>query len=161
MTRVHGRVVAMGAALLLVILLGTTASGYWTASGWGTGTTPTATAQNVVLSAATPTTKLYPGGSADVAVTVTNPNGFPLRLTSLARDTSQGASGFGVDPEHAALGCTGGSLVYTTQNNGGAGWTLAANASVTLNLGGALSMDVGAHNACQGASFIAYLKVGP
>ena len=69
------------------------------------------------------------------------------------------SAGFGVDGAHTACGVA--SLSFTSQTNGGAGWTIPASGSPTLSLANSLSMNTNASNACQGASFTVFLKVGP
>lgn len=157
MRRVSGRIVALGAALVLVVVLGSTGWGYWTAGGLGAGAgATTASVQSLTLSPGVPTAQLYPGGRSSVAVTVTNPGSVPQRVGSLALDTSQGTSGFAVDAGHSACGVS--SLSFVTQTNGGSGWTIPANSSLSLTLTNALGMSIDAANACQGASFTVYLK---
>jgi hypothetical protein len=62
-----------------------------------------------------------------------------------------------VDAAHP--GCVVSTLSFTTQTNGGAGWTVPGNGSLPLTLASALSMSTSAANACQGATFTVYLKV--
>src|SRR5664280_354187 len=119
---------------------------------------------SVTLTAGTPTTNVYPGGSADVRLAVSNPNFSPVRIGSLALDTTQGTAGFAVDAGHS--GCGLASLGFSTQNNSGAGWTVNAkvggvNGTLDITLVNGLSMGTGAANACQGASFTVYLTAGP
>ena len=149
-------------ALLVVLVVGaaTTAWGYFSAAGSGSGAGASgATAASLVLTAASPTSAVHPGGQASVAVTVTNPNSAEVRLASLVLDTARGAGGFTVDAAHAS--CSTASLSFAAQSNGGTGWTLAGNGSTTLHLGDALGMGTGAADACQGASFTVHLKAGP
>lgn len=156
MRRVHGRIVALGAALLVVGFIGVAAWAYWRAGGAGSGAgSTTAVTQPLTVSPGVPTAELYPGGRAAVAVTVTNPNAVPLRVGSLGLDPSQGTSGFAVDGDHSACGVL--SLSFTKQTNGGAGWTIEGNESLSLSLTNALGMSVDALNACQGASFTVHL----
>jgi len=82
-----------------------------------------------------------------------------VNAPSLALETTQGTGGFTVDGAHAACGVA--SLTFTTQTNGGVGWTIPASGSSVLSLANSLSMNTNAANACQGASFTVYLKVGP
>ena len=109
--------------------------------------------------AATPTAQLYPGGQATVVLSVTNSSPATVRFSSLVLDTGQGSNGFGVDGAHA--GCGLGTLSFTTQTNGGAGWTVPGNGSLAITLTNALAMGTGAASACQGASFTVYLAVAP
>ena len=93
-----------------------------------------------------------------MAVTVSNPNAGPVRILSLTLDTTQGTGGFTVDASHSS--CSLSSLSYSTQTNGGSGWTVQGGGSSSVSLANALSMSVGAPSACQGASFTVYLRAG-
>ncbi|AGZ38759.1 LamG domain-containing protein [Actinoplanes friuliensis] len=146
---------AMIAGAVLSLLASGAAYGYWGTMGTGSGSAQTGTAAPLTLTPGTPTTRLYPGGSADVAVTVTNPNPYAVRVGRLALDTAQGTGGFAVDAGHAACGVA--SLAFATQSNGGDGWTIPANGALSLQLAGALTMTTAAANACQGATFSVYL----
>jgi hypothetical protein len=160
--RRSGRGVAVG--VVASVLLGSAAAAYWTAASSG-GTTATATtSQAVTVSPGVPTTQVFPGGSAAVAVTLSNPNAFPVRVRGLVLDTARGTGGFGVDGGHASCGVA--SLSYSTQTNGGTGWTVpprvgGVDGSLPAELTGALSMAVGAADACQGAGFTVYLDAQP
>jgi hypothetical protein len=148
-------------ALLPVLVVGATgvAFAYWARSGGGSGSATTGTTQAVTLTPGTASSQLYPGGTSAVAVTVTNPNPGTVQVGSISLDTTQGTAGFAVDGAHAACGLA--TLSFTTQTNGGAGWTIPASGSSVLSLANSLSMSTTAANACQGASFTVYLKVGP
>lgn len=145
----------------LVVLVGVTAgvaSAYWIAAGGGAGSAGTGTVQAIVISPATPTAQLYPGGQAAVKLSISNPNAGSVRVGSLSLDTTQGAGGFAVDGAHAACNVT--SLTLPPQTNGGAGWTVLGSGSLPITLTGALVMNANAANACQGASFTVYLRAG-
>ena len=149
-------------AWVLVILAwssGGAAYAYWTASGSGAGAGTTGANVAVTLGPGTPTGHLTPGGQADVVLTVSNPNASPVRIGSLALDPGQGAGGYAVDGGH--LGCDVSTLSFTTQTNGGAGWTAPASGSLPVTLTSALDMGAGAVSACQGATFTVYLAAGP
>ena len=148
----------LAAVVALVVASG--AAAYLLVGGTGSGSAADGTAQQVTISAGTPTTPLYPGLTGDVAVVFGNPNAAHVKINSLVLDTSQGSGGYAVDGGHS--GCTSLSsiLTYTTQNNGGNGW-LVANGSTNVDLTGAISMSTSAASACQGATFTVYLKAGP
>lgn len=152
------RNVSAKALLSLVALasLAGTASAWLTASGSGNGSgSSSVTTQDVTLSAAAPSARLYPGSSSAVAATISNPNASPARVRSLVLDTSQ-SGGFDVDPAHA--GCDADAvLTFTAQN---AGWTVPANGSAPVTLADAVTLARSAPNACQGATFTVYLKAG-
>ncbi len=148
----------LSSSLLVFALLGIggTAVAMWTTGGTGTGYADTDTAEEVTITPGTTSAQLYPGGSANVMLSLSNPNAYSVTVTSLSLDTSQGTSGFDVDGGH--LGCTPLSVLsYTTQTNGGVGWVVPAGSS-TLTLTNALSMTTAAANACQGADFTVYVK---
>ncbi len=163
MSVVSGRavrgVIPLVVTVSVVLLAAGSATAYWAASGDGSGSGDTDTTSAVTLSPATPTAALFPGGQASVVLTITNPNVSSIRVGSLARDTGQGTSGFAVDGGHS--GCDVAALSFTTQTNGGAGWTVAGSGNLSVTLTNALSMSTSAANACQGASFTVYLAAGP
>lgn len=146
---------------LAVGLVGASAAlAYFTSAGSGQGSASAGTTQPVTLSAGTPTVALYPGGQADVALTISNPNPVSVRIGSLALDPAQGSGGFAVDSQHT--GCSVSALSYAAQS---VGWTVppksgSTNGSLTVDLTNAISMSASAANACQGASFTVYLKAG-
>jgi hypothetical protein len=153
--------------LAFVLLLGVmslvavnSADGVWHNSGAGTGAATTGTSVAVTLSPGTATAGLYPGGQANVVLTVTNSNLSAVPISSLGGDTGQGTAGFAVDAGHS--GCAVGVLSFATQTNGGSGWTVpakvgAVNGTLPITLTNALTMGIGAANACQGATFTVYL----
>ncbi len=150
--------IAIAAAAALVAAGGALA--YYTSTGSGTGSASVASPDPVTIAARTPASGLlYPGASGEVDATVSNPNPFPVRINSLVLD-----GGIGVDGSHSD--CDTSALHYTTQDNGGSGWNVPAKVGATegtldLALADALSMDVGAANACQGATFTVSLATGP
>ena len=168
MTTTHRRtwvtrdVLVLLAAVVLALVLDGTAFAYWGGSGGGADSATTGAAVPVGLSPATPAAGLHPGGTADVALVVTNPNAFTVNLGSLLLDTSRGTGGFTVDAGHS--GCATSVLGFTTQTNG-TGWTVPAkvgstNGVLPITVSGALTMTTSAANACQGANVTVHLVVG-
>lgn len=134
-----------------------TSSGYFRNGASGSGTALVAAVQPVTLTPATPTGGLYPGGSADVALTVSNPNSGAVTIASLALDTSRGTNGLGVDGGHS--GCDLSAITFT---GAATGWTIPAQAGAyPIDLPGAIAMAPSAADACQGATFTVYLQTGP
>jgi hypothetical protein len=140
----------------LVLAVAGAAYAYWSTSGSGSAAAATGTPAELMITPGTPTGQLYPGGQADVVLTLTNPNPASVRVGSLAVDTSQGTNGYAVDGAHS--GCAVSALTFTTQTNGGAGWTVPGSGSLPVTLAHAVSMATSADNACQGASFTVYLR---
>jgi hypothetical protein len=156
-------VAAIVALAVTALVVTATALAYWTTTGLGAAPATAADVQALTLGAATPSAQLYPGGTADVAVDVSNPNASAVHLGSLTLDSAQGTAGFDVDAGHAA--CNPSPLSYTTQSNGGAGWSVppkvgATNGVLHLDLSNAVAMGASAGNACQGASFLVHLNIG-
>lgn len=130
--------------------------GFFASHGTGSGTATAGAARSLTLTPAAPTGSLYPGDSADVALTVGNPNPGAVVLPSLTLDTARGTNGLAVDAGHA--GCDVSALSFT---GAASRWTIPAQASAyPIDLPGAISMSGSAANACQGATFTVYLKVG-
>lgn len=154
-------------AVLLVALgipVGGVAWSYWSAGGTGSGSGANGTLAAITLTPGSPTAGLYPGGSTDVVLTATNSNTSIVKIGSLLLDTTQGTAGFAVDGGHS--GCSVAALGFTTQNNGGAGWSVpakvgAVNGTLAITLTNALAMTPAAASACQGATFTVYLVSGP
>jgi hypothetical protein len=149
----------LGLAVVALLLVGGPAAGWWSAAGAGASTGSTGVTADLTLAPATPSAQLYPGGTGDVVLTITNPNDSSVRVGSLDLATAQGTGGYSVDGAHSACGV--GSLTYTPQTNGGAGWTVPGNGSTSVTLTGALAMSVSAANSCQGATFTVYLQAPP
>lgn len=157
------RLAILGAAAVLalvVVPIGGIAVAYWGGTGGGTGTSSTGTVVAVSLTAGTPPANLRPGATSHVVLTATNTNASPVKINTLSLDTTQGTGGFAVDAGHS--GCNVNVLSYSTQNNGGFGWTIPArvglvNGTLDITLPNALLMSTSAANACQGATFTVYL----
>jgi hypothetical protein len=148
---------ALRLAVLGLFLAGASgAHAYFTHPSTGNGPAAVATAAAVTIAPATPAGGLYPGGSADVAFTITNPNPFQVRVGSLVLDTSRGAGGFAVDAGHSA--CSDPELSFPANSGGGAGWYVPPNDTLDLDLPAAITMGTGADVACQGATFTVYLE---
>ncbi|SES25554.1 hypothetical protein [Lentzea albida] len=104
----------------------------WTSSGTGSATTKAGTALAPVVAAGAVTTgTLYPGGTGDAVVTVSNPNPYPVRVTSIAPN---GAGTCGV-----------------TFSERFPGTQLAAK-SAPVAITFSVTMSVDAPNSCQGAT---------
>ena len=115
----------------------------WTTGGSGSGQAQAGSAAALTISAGTPSTNLYPTGSADVAATINNPNSYKVHVSSI----DLGA--ITVDGAHS--GCNTSSVSVTTPQT--AGWDVAANGSTPVDLANAISMDNTANDSCQGAIF--------
>jgi hypothetical protein len=147
-------------AAILFVGAGTGAWAYFTGVGSGTGSGVTGTTVPVTLTAGAAEAGLYPGGTANVRLTVTNPNTAQVRIVSLVLDPTQATSGYSVDSGHT--GCLLSTLTYSTGSNDGLGWTIPARSggvdgTLDITLVGALAMSTAAPDACQGAVFTVHL----
>ncbi len=160
-TRLRRRVgVVLGVTLLLTG--GGVAVASWTASGTGQGSARAASVSGLVVDAGSPVGALYPlpadvtpatgygsGTVGAVATTVTNPNPFPVRITT-ATVGSVTASPLG------GRTCAAGNVLPTTTApiTLDPPVTLAANSAPTpVTVPGALYMIPTAEDGCQGATF--------
>lgn len=119
----------------------------WSTGGTGSGQAQAGSAASLTISAGTPSSNLYPLGSADVAASIGNAsNPFKVHVSSIALGSVT------VDAGHS--GCNTSSVSVTSpQTNGGAGWDVAAGGNLTVHLANAISMDNTANDSCQGATF--------
>jgi hypothetical protein len=120
----------------------------WSTSGSGNGYAKAGTASALTISDASASTSadLYPGATGAVKLKVTNPNSFPVRITAVAKQTSGSISS---DKGAACNASTG--LTFTDQS--GLTLDLAAGATSTFTLSGAVAMSNVSDNTCQGAIF--------
>lgn len=137
----------------LIVALGLfvgTAYASLVSSGSGSGDAQTGAVQAVTIQAsATPTSTLLPGGRADLALTVVNPNAFPVVITALS-------AGNGPVTVTGTVGCTAtDATVSVTPKN--ALQTALAPGSNTVNITTGAAMGTGSASACQHATF--YLPV--
>ncbi len=156
--RVRRRTAIAIVAIAAAILAGGAAA-FWIALGSGSNGAQAGAATALTLSPGATITPLYPGGTADVAVSIINGNPSRIFVGSLLLDTGQGTNGFAVDGSHS--GCNLAALSFTTQTNGGAGWSVPASSTSSLDLTGAASLSTSALSACQGAQVTVFLQVGP
>ena len=137
-------VVVAGAAIGIAIAA-------WTTGGTGSGQAQAGSAASMTISVGTPSSSLYPTGSADVAATISNPNPYKVHVSSIALGAVT------VDAGHS--GCNTSSVSVTSpQTNGVTGWDVPAksggvNGSLNVDLTNAISMDNTANDSCQGATF--------
>lgn len=140
-----------GAVALCLLAGGGTAYAYWASTGSGTGAAAAAAMQTVTVDALVAgdsnSTSLVPGGTADVVLRASNPNGFAVQLYAVA------ASG-AVTADAAHPGCTTTGVSFTAPATPPTpAVTIPANSSRLVTLPGAASMSVLSQAACQGATF--------
>jgi hypothetical protein len=139
----YRKITLTGAAALLSLASGV-AFAYFTSSGTGSASASTATMATVTVaaSAGSPGTPLYPGGTGDVSLRVTNPNAYAVTLVSVA-----GTGG----TITASNGCSPTGVTFTDQT--GLNIPIPASGTTQVDLPGAAAMNVTSANTCQGATF--------
>jgi hypothetical protein len=145
------KLVVAVSALALIIAAGVT-FGSWSLSGTGNGYAKAVTPSNLTLNDASASTvaQLYPGGTGDVKVSITNPNAFAVTIT--------GVSGSGAITSDKGATCDASTGVsYTNQT--GLSLALGAGATQVFTLTGAAAMSNSTVDACKGAIFTVPVSV--
>ena len=60
----------------------------WTSNGSGSGTAQSTTSVDSVISAGTSAADLYPGAVKSVTISISNPNDYPVKVTSISAGSS-------------------------------------------------------------------------
>lgn len=144
--RPRRRALLVVAALATGVIAAGIAIGAWSVSGSGSGYAKAASGSALTLSdaSASTTADLYPGATGSVKLRVTNPNAFPVRITTV--------TGTGAVTSDKGAACDAATGV-TFSNQSSLALDLAAGATTTFTLSGAVSMSNASDNACQGAVF--------
>jgi hypothetical protein len=148
------RLAARIAVVTIALCIATGAGGayaYWAATGAGRGAATNGTMATVTVVALvagdSPQGTLVPGGTADVAVRASNPNGFLVKVYAL-----RGNGAATADANHPACTNTGVTFVDPAAPLTPT-VTIPANSSVLINLPGAAAMSTASSSGCQGATF--------
>jgi len=122
----------------------------WTSTGSGTGSAASTTSVDSEISPGTLGVDLYPGANEPVQVSITNPNDYPVEVTSISAGASQ-ATGEAED-------CDDASVFSDAVGDGSAG-VLQSDGSTTIAAGGSgtytlrVRMIGDAHDACKDQTF--------
>jgi hypothetical protein len=142
------RILVLTAAIALMIGVGVgSAFAFWSSHGTGSGTASTGTPAGVTVLAATgtPSTKLIPNTSADLTVTLDNPNSYAVTITGVAQNgTVTPVGGTGCTAANAGVSVATQSLLTVS---------VASGSGVVVHLANAVAMSSGSASGCQGASF--------
>lgn len=136
----------VGMAFVVIALAGSVAVAAWLSSGTGNGYAKATTAQalTTIDASASTSATLYPGATGNVTIDISNPNPYPVRVTSV--------TGNGTITSNAGSACNG-STGVTFTNQTGLTLDVGANTDATFTLNGAVSMTNASDNSCQGAVF--------
>ena len=148
------RVIAADRLKLAIALLGalTLATGAVTFGSWAVGSDPGAgyskakSSTNLTLNdvSASTVADLYPGGTGNVLVSVTNPNSFAVTITSIV--------GAGAVTSNGGAACDASTGVTFTDQTG-LSLALGAGATSTFTLAGKAAMSNASDSSCQGTVF--------
>jgi len=147
-------VLAAGTAALVLILAGA-AMAYWSSSGAGSGQAVAGTAAAVILAPGTVTASLYPGGTADVATKVTNPNPYAVVLSGLSAGAiTSGATGNSCDTNGNGVTFNAPSSypssIYRVPAKAG---ETGGPAAFAIDIASGASMAITSDTTCQGKTF--------
>jgi hypothetical protein len=164
---------------LTAIMIGTVLAGgaAFAATNWVVGLTAGSSAQGqsatisnltiAAVSTPSPTNLLYPGGTGDALIKITNPNAFPVTITALQLPTNAiyaaGYSDAGLTTANATCTATGGSASNVSWNfaTGTSGTThtlttpltVAGNGTLTVTLTNDVAMGATSPSSCAGTYF--------
>jgi hypothetical protein len=146
--------VALALSAVAVVTTAGATFGSWAVSssaGAGAAKARVASALTLADASASTTAQLYPGGTGDIFIKVTNPNPFAVTITSVT-----GAGTITSDKGAACDAATGVSF----SNASGLTQAVAAGATVTFSLTGKVAMSNASDNSCQGAIFTVPVTLG-
>lgn len=129
-------------AAALGLFVGGIALAEWKANGAGNGRARGGAVVAITATEAEPTSVLYPGATGDVALTITNPNNFPLVVYAITGAGTISASDATCDANHG--------VSFTDQVGS---WPVAANDTTSVTLSDAAAMALSSDDSCQGAAF--------
>jgi hypothetical protein len=157
--RIHRRihrtvavVVAIGSGFVGI----TAASAMWSSHGTGAGKSKATAFQALTADVTgTVTSSLLPGGTADLHMTVTNPNQFQVKITAIQQTPSTSITVTGGIGTGAGRCTTANAGVSVSLTQPSLPFTITAvnGATQIVDLSGGASMTVGSATGCQQASF--------
>jgi hypothetical protein len=121
----------------------------WLATGGGTGSASAGSATELTATVTT-VSGLYPGATANVTVTINNPNPYPVAVTEITGVVTTTASASNCDPASVVFAVPAGETYGA----------VPANGSAPILLENAISMPNNtADNDCQGQSFTVTVNI--
>jgi hypothetical protein len=152
-------VLIIGAIAALTLGLGGgEAFAYFTSSGSGSGGTTTGSPSPVTVVAATgtPSSDLVPGGTADLTLTLNNPNTQTLNIVGISQAgpvTVVGGTGCTSDSGSEPSLTLGNSGVAVPTQSGISGVTVGSGSAQIVHIPKGVSMASTSYSGCQKASF--------
>jgi hypothetical protein len=120
---------------------------YWRTSGSGSGAASVGTAQAVTVEAATgiPTSSLQPNGTADLVVTLDNPNSYAVTIVGIVQN--------GPASPVSGGSCTSANSGVTVPTQTGLTLSVPSGAGQTVHIPNGAAMSASSDSNCQGVSF--------
>ncbi|MBU2668581.1 hypothetical protein KOI35_34220 [Actinoplanes bogorensis] len=137
----------------------------WLANGEGNAYAQADTAKELVITEAMTDATLYPGATGDSTIKIENPNKYPVEVTKVVWNQSDGAQAVSVQPgSHCNnTGIYFGDFSQNTIGSGGVlsglSLKLAAGETKTFTLSKSIRMINNVEDGCQGAKFAIKVKV--
>ena len=145
----RGKVILSVAAAAAVLVNAGAAWAYWMLNGEGTSVAVAGTAVELKLTGRSDDGKpLYPGGTTNLTVTVTNQNDFPVKITSVA----PGGGEVTADRAHRDAGCRTTGVVVVSDEIA-VSWEVPKNTIGVFTVPDGVRMTNSSDSACQGATF--------
>jgi hypothetical protein len=143
-----GRKSLLAAGVIALVASAAVAVAAWQTSGSGPAYAKAQTASTLTLGDASASTSadLYPGATGALTIKVTNPNPFPIKITSVALQSG------GVVTSNKGAACDA-STGVSVNNQSGLALAVGASATATMTVPNAVSMSNASDNSCQGAVF--------
>ena len=118
--------------------------------GTGFGAATTASPKHLVVMAASGMVQgtLYPGGTADLRVAVSNPNTFPVTITGISQKVTPTVSVVGAQGVCEVTGVT-----VAPQAQTGLSIDVESLSNLEVTVPGAAAMSLASDSGCQGATF--------
>lgn len=143
------KVILSVAAAAAVIANAGVAWAYWRVTGSGTGAAVAGSAIELRLTGRSDADKpLYPGGTSDLTVTVTNDNNFPIKILKVSAGTGRTTA----DDAHAQGGCRNTGVVVASDVQE-VSWDVPKNSIGVFSVPNGIRMTNQSDTACQGAVF--------
>ena len=135
-------------------LVGGFAVAAWTSSGSGSGQAQSMTSIDSVISPGTNAADLYPGATSSVEVAISNPNPYPVIVTSITAGSS----------DLVNTTCLAGTVTSDARANDATGIVQTDNTTKVIAAGGSASYDLTTHmsasavDACKAQTFTMSLQ---
>jgi hypothetical protein len=143
------KVILTVAAVAAVAVNAGVAWAYWRVTGTGTGAARAGAVIELSLKGRSDEDKpLFPGGTSDLTVTVTNENDFGIRITTV----SAGKGRTVADEAHREAGCRDTGVVVSADVHK-VSWEVRKNTIGVFTLADGIRMTNSSDSACQGATF--------